>query len=79
MRRHEGWVAKSGAEGVLCAASPEGLGLALEVEDGAARAVPAALGAFLERLGVDPGEGLGPGPVWSSRGEEVGEIRARPA
>lgn len=74
MQAHPGWIAKGGAEGLLCAASPDGLGVALKVEDGAGRAVAAALGAFLGRLGVDPG-GLGPTPVESSRGEVVGEIR----
>lgn len=75
MRTQPGWVAKGGAEGLLCAVSPEGLGLALKVEDGAQRAVRSALGAFLSRLGVDVGE-LGAAPFESSRGEIVGEIRA---
>ena len=40
-------VAKSGAEGVFAAASPEGWGLALKISDGAGRAVaPAALAAL---------------------------------
>lgn len=76
MQGHSGWIAKGGAEGLLCAVSPDGLGIALKVEDGSGRPVAAALGAFLERLGVDPG-GLGPTPVENSRGERVGEIRAR--
>jgi len=75
MQGHPGWIAKGGAEGLLCAASPDGLGLALKVEDGSGRPVSAALGAFLERLGMNPG-GLGPGPVENSRGEVVGEILA---
>lgn len=79
MRTLRGWIAKSGAEGLLCAASPEGLAVALKVEDGASRAVPAALGAFLGGLGIDAGDYLGAGPVVSSRGEIVGEIRVRPA
>ena len=33
-----GWVAKGGAEGLLCAAAPDGLGVALKVEDGSQRA-----------------------------------------
>src|SRR5262249_49528278 len=33
------WVAKRGAEGLLCAAAPDGVGLALKIEDGAHRAV----------------------------------------
>jgi L-asparaginase II len=74
MRALPGWVAKGGAEGLLCASSPDGLGLALKVEDGSTRAVRSACGAFLTRLGV---EGLeGSVPLTSSRGEVVGEIVA---
>ena len=32
-----GWVAKGGAEGLLCAAAPDGLGVALKIEDGSQR------------------------------------------
>lgn len=74
MQTQPGWTAKGGAEGLLCAVSPEGLGLALKVEDGAQRAIRSALAAFLARLGIDPGQ-LGAVPVESSRGEVVGEIR----
>lgn len=75
MRAHPGWVAKGGAEGVLCATSPDGLGLALKVEDGANRAVGPALAALLRRLGLDPGA-LADAPLESSRGDVVGELRA---
>jgi L-asparaginase II len=75
MRLLPGWIAKGGAEGLLCAASPDGLGVALKIEDGAGRAVRSALAAFLDRLGLDPGE-LGAVPVETSRGEVVGELRA---
>jgi L-asparaginase II len=74
MRALPGWVAKGGAEGLLCATSPEGLGLALKVEDGSTRAVRSACAAFLARLGVDGLEGSV--PLTSSRGEVVGEIVA---
>ena len=49
-----GWMAKSGAEGLLCAVSPDGRGLALKVEDGSNRAVAPALGRLfeIEELGV---------------------------
>jgi L-asparaginase II len=74
MRTLTGWIAKGGAEGLLCAASPDGLGVALKVEDGATRAVRSASAAFLARLGVD---GLEPSvPLTNSRGEVVGEIVA---
>jgi L-asparaginase II len=74
MRLEQGWVAKGGAEGLLCAVSHEGLGVALKVEDGSTRAVRSGLAAFLARLGYDTG-GLGVVPVANSRGEVVGELR----
>ncbi len=74
MQTQPGWVAKGGAEGLLCAVSPDGIGVALKVEDGSQRAVRSALAAFLARLGVDPGK-LGDVPIENSRGEIVGELR----
>jgi L-asparaginase II len=53
MQAQHGWIAKGGAEGLLCAVSDDGLGLALKIEDGAVRAVRSALAAFLDRLGVE--------------------------
>lgn len=75
MQSHPGWLAKGGAEGLLCAGSRDGVGIALKVEDGAARAVGPALGAFLERLALDAGA-LGPAPLANSRGDVVGVVRA---
>jgi L-asparaginase II len=75
MRTQPGWIAKGGAEGILCAASPEGLGIALKVEDGAWRAVRSAAAALLGRLALDPRD-LGVVPLENSRGEVVGEFRA---
>jgi L-asparaginase II len=75
MLTQPGWIAKGGAEGLLCAASPDGLGLALKIEDGAARAVRSATAAFLRRLAVDAGD-IGVVPVTNSRDEIVGEFRA---
>ena len=71
-----GWAAKGGAEGVLCAVGPDGLGVALKAEDGAWRATGPALAAFLGRLGhmVAP---LAVTPLTNSRGERVGEVLAR--
>jgi L-asparaginase len=69
MRAMPGWIAKGGAEGVLCAASPEGVGVALKVEDGAGRGRRPAL-AKLVGLPDDWGRW----PVENSRGETVGEI-----
>lgn len=73
MRLGDGWVAKGGAEGLLCAAR-DGLGIALKVEDGAQRPLGVALATFLEQLGLDAGS-LGEAPVTNSRGEVVGELR----
>jgi L-asparaginase II len=75
MRAHEGWIAKGGAEGLMCAAGPRGLGVALKIEDGNGRAVGPAAAAFLARLGY-PVEKLEQAPVVNSRGDVVGEIRA---
>jgi L-asparaginase II len=75
MRDAPGWVAKGGAEGLMCAAAPDGLGVALKTEDGAGRAHGPALAAFLGRLGVDL-PGLAEGAVVNTRGERVGELRA---
>jgi L-asparaginase II len=73
MRELEGWTAKGGAEGLLCAVGPDGLGIALKVEDGSMRAIRPALGEFLRRLGLETGE-LGVQPLENSRGELVGEL-----
>src|SRR5829696_8720422 len=73
MRELEGWTAKGGAEGLICAAGPDGIGIALKVEDGNMRAIRPALAVLLGRLGLETGE-LGVVPVANSRGEVVGEV-----
>jgi L-asparaginase II len=70
----DGWVAKGGAEGLFCAVSGDGLGLALKVADGAFRAIQPALAHVLSALGLDPGP-LAESHLESSRGERVGELR----
>ena len=73
IRSFDGWVAKGGAEGLFCACSPDGLGLALKVEDGAFRAVLPALAEVLRLLGsTRPGSARR--PVENSRGERVGAL-----
>lgn len=69
MRLRPGWVAKGGAEGLFCAATSEGAGIALKVEDGNMRAIRPALAAF---LGLE--ESFGAAAILNSRGERVGEI-----
>ena len=67
MQGFPGWTAKGGAEGLLCASGPDGLGVALKVADGSGRGVRPALAAFLARLGLDgkalAAAGLGPLPL----------------
>jgi len=78
MRGFPGWTAKGGAEGLLCAVGPDGVGVAVKVEDGHKRGIRPALGAFLAGLGLDPDAldqaGLGRLPLVNSRGEECGEV-----
>jgi len=74
MRALPGWIAKGGAEGLFCAAGPDGLGVALKCVDGNSRAHPPALAAFLGGLGLELPPQLARVPVLNSRGEEVGEI-----
>jgi L-asparaginase II len=73
MRAAPGWFAKGGAEGLLCAGGPGGVGLALKCEDGSARPQEAALAALLGRLGIDLPE-LAEAPLVNSRGEQVGQV-----
>jgi len=73
MRLEGGWVAKGGAEGLLCAVR-DGLALAVKAEDGTQRPLGPALAAFLARLGIESGA-LADAPIENSRGEVVGELR----
>ena len=73
MQAQPGWIAKGGAEALLCAAGPDGLGVALKVEDGTARALRPALGAFLEQLGLEPGP-FGTVELRNSRDDVVGAL-----
>jgi L-asparaginase II len=77
MRALPGWIAKRGAEGLLCAASPDGLGIALKVEDGNPRGLRPAVGALLARVGIDA-PGFGAVGLDNSRGEPIGAIEALP-
>lgn len=73
MQELPGWTAKGGAEGLLCAAGPDGLGIALKAEDGQQRALQPAVGSFLDVLGLD-GSAFGQAPVRNSRDEVVGSV-----
>jgi L-asparaginase II len=72
MKALPGWIAKGGAEGLLCAAG-EGIGIALKAEDGHGRALGPAVHTFLERLGR-PIDDLDLISLENSRGERVGEL-----
>jgi len=73
MRDAPGWIAKGGAEGLLCAAGPDGTGIALKTEDGSSRSHAPALAAFLAPLGIELPE-LAERPVVNTCGDRVGEI-----
>jgi L-asparaginase II len=72
MKSLPGWIAKGGAEGLLCA-SGNGLGVALKAEDGNGRGLGPAAAAFLSRLELDL-DSLAVVPIENSRGERVGEL-----
>jgi L-asparaginase II len=72
MRAAPGWFAKGGAEGLLCAGGPGGVGVALKCEDGSSRPLALALASFLGSLGVDLAP-LATAVVTNSLGEIVGE------
>lgn len=69
MRLRPGWIAKGGAEGLLCVATGDGVGVALKAEDGNMRALRSAVASFLAL-----GDEFGIVPVDTSRGERVGEV-----
>jgi L-asparaginase II len=73
MRALPGWVAKGGAEGLLCARAPDGTGIALKAEDGQQRPLGPALAAFLPLIGHAL-DGFARVPITNSRGEVVGEV-----
>jgi L-asparaginase II len=76
MKALPGWIAKGGAEGLLCAAGPDGLGVALKSEDGNGRPLGPAAAAFFGRLDLDLGK-LAVVTLENSRGERVGEMAAQ--
>jgi len=73
MKALPGWIAKGGAEGLLCAAG-DGVGVALKAEDGNGRGLGPAAAAFLAGLGFALDD-LAVLQLENSLGERVGEIR----
>jgi L-asparaginase II len=53
MRAQPGWLAKAGAEGLMCVASADGIGLAAKVADGNGRALRSALFVFGPTVGLE--------------------------
>jgi L-asparaginase II len=72
MKALPGWIAKGGAEGLLCAAG-NGIGVALKAEDGNGRGLGPAAAGFFQQLELDLDE-LSVVSLENSRGELVGEI-----
>jgi L-asparaginase II len=73
---------KIGAEGVYAGIVPErGLGIALKIDDGAARAAETTIAAILDKLGLvdDGAREFLHAPVINTRGAIVGERRPAPA
>jgi L-asparaginase II len=75
MRLLPGWIVKGGAEGLICAGSADGLGLALKVVDGNSRALRPALAAFAPQLDLELAE-FARLPLENSHGEHVGALGA---
>jgi L-asparaginase II len=73
MRMQPGWIAKGGAEGLMCAGSLDGLGLAVKVADGNSRALRPALAEFGAALGLDLSR-FAEQPLQNSHGEPAGTV-----
>ncbi len=79
MSAHPGVLMKGGAEGVHCAALPDGSAVALKISDGAARARMPVMVAGLRALGLDSPtlDGLALGQVLGG-GRPVGTVQVEP-
>jgi L-asparaginase II len=73
MRTLPGWIAKGGAEGLMCAASADGLGIALKTQDGSSRALRPALAEFGAALGLDLSR-FAEQPLQNSHGEPAATV-----
>ena len=73
MRASPDWIAKGGAEGLICASGPGALGVALKSEDGNQRPLAVALASFLALLGISV-DVPGSIPLRNSHGETVGKV-----
>ncbi len=75
MRAQPGWLAKAGADGLMCAVSSDAIGLAVKVADGNSRALRPALAAFGAPLGLDL-PAFAEVTLRNSHGEPAGTITA---
>jgi L-asparaginase II len=73
MRALPGWIAKGGAEGLMCAATADGLGIAVKTQDGNSRALRPALAEFGAALGLDL-SGFAEQEIKDSHGEPAGSM-----
>ena len=73
MRTLPGWIAKGGAEGLMCAASADGLGIAVKTQDGNSRALRPALAQFGAALGLDL-SGFAGQTIENSHGEPAATV-----
>jgi L-asparaginase II len=73
MRTQPEWLAKAGAEGLMCAVSSGGIGFAVKVADGNGRALRPALAAFGAPLGLELPE-FAEFPLRNSHGEPAGTV-----
>jgi len=73
MRAQPDWLAKAGAEGLMCAVSSSGVGLAVKVADGNSRALRPALAAFGASLGLDL-PAFAELTLWNSHGEPAATV-----
>lgn len=76
MRDVVGLLAKDGAEGVCAAATGDGVGVVVKVDDGSGRARTPVLVAVLRQLGIDVDASTLTSPAVLGHGRPVGEVRA---
>lgn len=76
MQGVDGLLVKDGAEGVCAAATADGVGLAVKIDDGSSRARTPVLVAALRRLGITVHASTLTSPAVLGHGQPVGEVRA---
>lgn len=76
MRDVDGLLAKDGAEGVWAAATGDGIGIVVKIDDGSGRARTPVLVAALHRLGITVDTSTLSSAAVLGHGRPVGEVRA---